>query len=59
VPNIQTGPTNTSTGLTGPADPNSHVLENSVSNGPKQDKNDVIDWRSPIIDFFAGSESQG
>jgi hypothetical protein len=52
VPDIQIGLTDTSTGLTGPADPSNSVLENLASNGPEQDKTDIIDWRRPIIDYL-------
>jgi hypothetical protein len=49
VPDIQTGLTNTLTGMIDHADTNSLVLENLASNSPEQDKADVIDWRRPIL----------
>jgi hypothetical protein len=52
MPDVRIGLTDTPIGLIGPADPNSPVLENSTSNGPEQDKVDVIDWRRPIIDYL-------
>jgi hypothetical protein len=47
-----TGMPDEQTGLTGLADPNSHVPENSASNSPEHDKTDVIDWRRPTIDYL-------
>jgi hypothetical protein len=52
VPNDQTDLTDTPTGLTTPADPNSLVLENSASSNLEHDKVDAIDWRRPIIDYL-------
>jgi hypothetical protein len=52
VPDVQIGLTDTSTSLTGPANPNSHVLENLASSNLEHDKADAIDWRRPIIDYL-------
>jgi hypothetical protein len=52
VPHFQTGLIDTPTGMTGPADPNSPVLENSASSNLELDKADAIEWRRPIIDYL-------
>jgi hypothetical protein len=52
VPDVQIGLTDTSTSLTGPTNPNSHVLENLASSNLEHDKADAIDWRRPIIDYL-------
>jgi hypothetical protein len=52
VPGFQTGLIDTPTGMTGPADPNSLVLENSASRNLEHDKADAIEWRRPIIDYL-------
>jgi hypothetical protein len=43
VPDVQIGLTDTSTSLTGPANPNIHVLENLASSNLEHDKADAID----------------
>jgi transposase InsO family protein len=52
VPGVQTSLTDTQTSLTGLADLNSPVLENSASSNLEHDKADAIDWRRPIIDYL-------
>jgi hypothetical protein len=42
----------TQTGLTGPIDPNSHVLDNLAFSNLEYGKVDAIDWRRPIIDYL-------
>jgi hypothetical protein len=43
VPNVQTGLTDTPTGLTSPTVPNNPILEDSTSNNLEHDGADVVD----------------
>jgi hypothetical protein len=52
VLDIQTGLTDTPTGLTAPAVPDNPVLEDSTSNNLEYDRADVVDWRKPIIEYL-------